>query len=276
MSQLDAAFQGSIPSIYETDVVPMYFAPYAKDLGDRLAKLAPKRVLEIAAGTGAVTRVLRKALPDAAITATDLNEAMLAVARKIVGDEGVAWRQLDANDLPFADASFDAVVCQFGVMFFPDRIKAFAEARRVLAPGGVFLFNVWDPVETCDFTRIVTEAMAEIYADSPPTFFARVPHGYCNERQIRKDLEAAGFADIAFETVERRSLSPSPADAARGLCEGTPLRAEIEARKTPSLTEATRHAADVLERRLGRGEIAGHMQATVVRALKPAATAAPR
>ena len=199
-----------------------------------------------------LTRLLRKRLPDAAITASDLNQAMLDVAAKIVGD-GIEWRQADASDLPFPDQSFDAVVCQFGVMFFPDKVKAFAEARRVLVPGGVFHFNVWDKVATCDFARVVTEAMAELYPKDPPTFFPRVPHGYSDETQITRDLKAAGFKDIEFENIEHRSISPSALEAAKGLCEGTPLRAEIEARKSPTLDEATRHATEVFHRTLRPG-----------------------
>jgi ubiquinone/menaquinone biosynthesis C-methylase UbiE len=263
MSQMDAAFAGSIPAIYEKNLVPMYFAPYAHDLCERLAAGAPRRILEIAAGTGAVTRLLRKRLPDATITATDLNQAMLDVAAKLVGD-GIEWRQADAGDLPFPDQSFDAAACQFGVMFFPDKAKAFAEASRVLTPGGAFHFNVWDKLETCDFARVVTEAMAELYPNDPPTFFPRVPHGYCDEAQITRDLKAAGFKDINFENIEHRSISPSALTAATGLCEGTPLRSEIEARKSPTLEEATRHATEVFIGRFGRGEIAGGMQAIQV------------
>jgi ubiquinone/menaquinone biosynthesis C-methylase UbiE len=269
MSQLDATFAGSIPAIYEKNLVSMYFAPYARDLCERLAASAPRRILEIAAGTGALTRLLRKRLPDATLTATDLNQAMLDVAEKIVGSGGVEWRQADASDLPFPDQSFDAVACQFGVMFFPDKVKAYSEAKRVLAPGGAFLFNVWDKVETCDFARVITEAMAELYPKDPPTFFARVPHGYCNEAQITRDLVAAGFTDIQFENIEHRSIAPSAGEAAKGLCEGTPLRAEIEARKNPTLEEATRHATEVFIGRFGRGEIAGAMQAIQVSATRP-------
>lgn len=273
MSQLDAAFRGSIPSLYEKNLVPMYFAPYARDLCERLAAAAPRRVLEIAAGTGAVTRLMRTRLPEARITATDLNQAMIDIGQDIVGGDHVEWRQADAGDLPFPDQSFDAVVCQFGVMFFPDKVGAFSEAGRVLAPGGLFLFNVWDRIETCDFGRVATEAMAELYPSDPPTFFARVPHGYHEETRIAADLRDAGFENIDFEAIEHRSISPSALQAAQGLCEGTPLRGEIEARARPSLEEATRHAAEVFLGRFGRGEIAGAMQAIMVSARRPEAPA---
>jgi ubiquinone/menaquinone biosynthesis C-methylase UbiE len=266
---MDAAFGGSIPSIYEQNLVPMLFAPYARDLCERLAAHAPRRILEIAAGTGALTRLVRKRLPDAAITATDLNQAMIDVAAKIAGDGGIEWRQADGNDLPFPDRSFDAVVCQFGAMFFPDKTKAFAEVKRVLVPGGAFHFNVWDKIETCDFDRVATEAMAEIYPKDPPRFFARVPHSYFDESQITRDLAAAGFTNILIENIEHRSIAPSALQAAKGLCEGTPLRSEIEARKNPTLEEATRHATEVFIGRFGRGEIAGGMQALQVSATRP-------
>ncbi|HEX7952510.1 MAG TPA: class I SAM-dependent methyltransferase, partial [Burkholderiales bacterium] len=148
----DKVFAGSIPKLYDSHLVPLIFAPYASDLAERLRSRRISRLLEIAAGTGVVTRALAAALPDsAAIVATDLNQAMLDQAARVGTKRAVEWRQADAMQLPFEDASFDAVVCQFGVMFFPDKPKAFAEARRVLRPGGLFLFNVWDSIAENEF-----------------------------------------------------------------------------------------------------------------------------
>jgi len=144
----DTVFVGSIPKLYDTLLVPLIFQPYADDLAKRLSSRRLERVLEVAAGTGVVTRAMASTLPErVSITATDLNQPMLDYAAAIGTSRPVEWRQADALQLPFADQSFDAVVCQFGAMFFPDKVKAFAQARRVLRPAGVFLFNVWDRID---------------------------------------------------------------------------------------------------------------------------------
>src|SRR5262249_10578864 len=147
----------------------------------------------------------------------------------------VKWRQADALALPFDDASFDVVACQFGAMFFPDRVKGFGEARRVLKPGGRFAFNVWDRIETNEFADVIARALAAVFASDPPRFMARTPHGYHDKDVIRSDLERAGFADIAVEAVDHISPAPSPRDAAVAYCQGTPWRSEIEARGAPGL-----------------------------------------
>jgi len=206
MSEVDKTFTGSIAEVYETYFVPLIFAPYARDLAPRVAAASPQRVLEIAAGTGVVTRALRALLPPSVeIVATDLNQAMLDVAAKTVTGGTVEWRQADAMALPFADASFDAVVCQFGAMFFPDKAKAFAETRRVLRPGGTFHFNVWDRIVDNEFTDVVTDALAAMFPDDPPRFMARTPHGYHDVNAIRAHLKAAGFEDVSVATVTERS-----------------------------------------------------------------------
>src|SRR5437763_2941191 len=167
----DKVFAGSIPQIYEQYLVPLIFEPYAADLARRLASRKVTGILEIAAGTGVVTRALAAALPaNVAIIATDLNQAMLDQAAKVAISRPVEWRQADAMQLPFDDAAFDAVVCQFGAMFFPDKRKAYGEARRVLAPGGLFIFNVWDRIEENHFADAVTTAMASLFPTDPPRF----------------------------------------------------------------------------------------------------------
>ena len=159
--QNDRAFTGSIPALYERYMVPLLFVPYAEDLAARAKALAPRRLLEIAAGTGVVTRVLAASLPATAITATDLNEAMLDFAITKLTARHVTWRPADGQALPFPDASFDMVVCQFGIMFFPDRVRGFREARRVLAPGGRYLFSVWADLGANDFPEAITEALVQ-------------------------------------------------------------------------------------------------------------------
>lgn len=266
MAAIDKAFTGSIAEVYERLLVPLIFAPYAQDLAAHVAKAQPRRVLETAAGTGIVTRALAAQLPAVAITATDLNEPMLAKAKAALPDRRIEWRQADALALPFDDAGFDVVACQFGVMFFPDRVKGHAEARRVLVPGGRLFFNVWDRIEDSEFTDVVVQAMAELFPNDPPRFMARTPHGYHDRDLIRGDLERAGFADITIDAVDHVSRAPSPRDAAIAFCQGTPMRSEIEARGAPGLEGATDKAEEALRRRFGGGAIEGRIRALAVSA----------
>jgi len=267
MVATDKVFAGSIPEMYDRLMVPLIFEPYARDLAGRIAKAKPTRVLETAAGTGVLTRALAAQLPaHSGITATDLNEPMLAQARKMLPDRRVAWQPADALALPFGDGSFDAIACQFGAMFFPDRVKGFAEARRVLKDGGGFFFNVWDRIEDNEFADVVTQALATVFPHDPPRFMARTPHGYHDQDQIRRDLKAAGFTDIAIEAVEHKSRAPSPREPAIGYCQGTPLRSEIEARGAPGLEAATERAAEALAGRFGSGPVEGKIRALVISA----------
>lgn len=224
--QSDKLFAGSIPKLYEELLVPLIFAPYAKDIAQRLAPRKPSRVLEIAAGTGVVTRCLAAALPgDVAIVATDLNQPMLDMASAIGTSRPVEWRQADAMQLPFEEEQFDAVVCQFGAMFFPDRVKAFAEARRVLKTGGVLLFNVWDRIEENEFARAVTAALESLFPENPPRFLARTPHGYCDPEVIGRDLRRGGFSSApCLDTASARSSAASARIPALAYCQGTPPR----------------------------------------------------
>lgn len=266
----DIIFTGSIPKLYETYLVPLIFRPYAEEMAKRLVPHSPSRVLEIAAGTGVVTRALASALPESvSIVATDLNEAMLEYAQSIGTSRPVEWRQADAAALPFPDETFDAVICQFGVMFFPDKAKAFAEAHRVLRPGGVFVFNVWDRIEENQFVNTVTTALEPIFPQDPPRFHARVPHGYYSRSIIEQDLVAAGFtAAPEFATVTKRSEARSPRVVAMAYCQGTPLRNEIEERDASLLGDATVIAAKAIALRFGTGSISGKIQAHIVTAVK--------
>lgn len=268
MSTSDKLFTGSIPEFYDRAMVPLIFEPYARDLARRAARLAPLTVLEVAAGTGVVTRALAAALPaQARIVATDLNQPMLDHAQtRMAPDPRIRWRQADAQALPFEDARFDAVVCQFGAMFFPDRVGAYGQARRVMRPGGYFLFNVWSAIEENDFADAVTQALGRLFPGDPPRFLARTPHGYHDADAIRADLHEAGFSDVGIEPLEAVSVAPSAHAAAAAYCRGTPLRAEIEARG--SLEQATQVAADAIAQRFGQGEVRGRIRALVVVARK--------
>ncbi|UFX42403.1 methyltransferase domain-containing protein [Bradyrhizobium sp. 41S5] len=263
----DKVFAGSVPQLYDRLMVPMIFAPYARDLAQRIKNHRPRDLLEIAAGTGAVTTVLATELPDTSITGTDLNEPMLAQAKThLAGKANISWQQADALSLPFGDASFDIVACQFGAMFFPDRVKGYAEARRVIRPGGRFFFNVWDKIEENDFADVMQQTMHRVFPNNPPQFMARTPHGYHDPSRIHADLIAAGFRDIAIEMVTNRSRAGSPQDAALAYCQGTPMRGEIEARGQPGLEAATQRVAEALAHRFGNGAIEGKIQALVISA----------
>lgn len=262
----DRLFAGSIPQLYERHLVPLIFEPYANDIAARVGQRSPSSVLEIAAGTGVVTRRLAAALPaSTTIVATDLNQAMLDEALALGTSREVQWRQADAMQLPFPDESFDLVVCQFGAMFFPDKPKAFSEARRVLRPGGAFIFNLWDSIEHNEFADAVTSALARLFPEDPPQFLARLPHGFGDRDAIAAQLLEGGFARRPeFTTLAARSRAGSAQEPAFAYCQGTPLRNEIEARNAERLEEATEAAAREIARRFGSGAVDGKIQAYVV------------
>jgi len=266
MLAADKAFTGSIPENYDRYMVPLIFEAYAADLARRAAALSPTAVLEIAAGTGVVARALAPRLsPGARYVVTDLNQPMLDYAASRQGpDSRITWRQADAMKLPFGDAAFDLVCCQFGAMFFPDRPAAYREAKRVLKPGGHFLFNVWDRIEENVFADDVTNALAKLFPKDPPRFLARTPHGYHDKALIRRDLENAGFSRTTIETRAEQSRAPSAYIPAVAYCQGTVLRTEIEARDPGRLEAATDHAAAAIAARHGRGAVAAKIQAHII------------
>jgi len=269
MLEADKLFAGSIPENYDRYMVPLIFEPYATDLARRALSFSPNAVLETAAGTGVVTRALAPRLPRSArYVSTDLNQSMLdyAASRQSSGTK-VEWRCADALALPFEDGVFDLVCCQFGVMFFPDRIAGYREARRVLKSGGHFLFNVWDRIEENVFADQVTNALAEIFPDDQPRFLARTPHGYHDTALIRRELLEAGFSRVAIDTRAEQSRASSPRIPAIAYCQGTVLRSEIEARDAGKLEAATDHAASAIARRHGDGEVAAKIQAHVISAV---------
>lgn len=266
MLETDKVFAGSIPENYDRYMVPLIFEPFAADLARRAASLSPNAVLEIAAGTGVVTRALAPKLPPgASYVVTDLNQPMLDyAASRQAPDSRIEWRQADAMALPFEDAAFDLVCCQFGAMFFPNRSSAYREAKRVLKPGGHFLFNVWDRIEENVFADDVTNALARIFPNDPPRFLARTPHGYHDTALIRSDLEDAGFSHAMIETKAEQSRASSPRIPAVAYCQGTVLRSEIEARDAGKLQAATDYAASAIAARHGSGQVAAKIQAHVI------------
>jgi ubiquinone/menaquinone biosynthesis C-methylase UbiE len=269
MSETDRVFAGSIPENYDRYLVPLIFESFAQDLARRAAALSPKTILETAAGSGVVTRALTPRLSSgASYVVTDLNQPMLDyAATRHDADGRVSWRKADAQALPFDDIAFDLVCCQFGVMFFPDRQSGYLEAKRVLKPGGCFLFNVWDRIEENVFANDVTNALAEVFPGDPPRFLARTPHGYHDTALIRGELEKAGFSSVVIETRAEQSRASSPRHPAVAYCQGTPLRNEIEARDAARLEEATDYAASRISDRHGAGQVAAKIQAHVVTAV---------
>lgn len=268
MSATDARFAGSIPEIYEKHLVPLLFEPYALDLARRLSDLRSGTLIEVAAGTGAVTRALLDALPGVRVVATDLNEGMVRIGARLVHGPGVTWQQADAQALPFEAATASAVVCQFGIMFMPDKVAAHREARRVLVPGGRYLFNVWDRLEKNPVSEAVNRAVASAFPQDPPRFFERTPFGHFDPLVIRSELESAGFSRVQLEEVDKATLAPSAEHAAIGLCQGTPLRSEIEARAPARLAEVTAIATRALEEQFGEGPLENRMRALVITAFR--------
>ena len=268
MTAADTVFAGSIPAIYDRYMVPLVFEPYARLVARRAAQLGPLRVLETAAGTGVVTRALSSAIPDADIIATDLNAPMLEQARQRISNPRVRFQAADAQALPFADASFDLVVCQFGIMFFPDKVCGNSEARRVLRQDGRYMLVIWDRVEHNLATMTAGRAVADLFPTDAGRFYERVPFRYHDVGQIEQDLLAAGFTDIEFETVELRSRAASARDAAIALVQGTPMRSDIEAIDPGRLAEATDVAEQALRRFEGPDGFDAPMSARLVTAIK--------
>ena len=266
----DGLFTGNIPQLYNQLMVPMLFDPYASDLATQLAGLHPTDILETAAGSGALTRAVAARLPKTAkITATDLNQPMLDVAATLSPkDPRITWAACDATNLPFPDATFDAVICQFGVMFFPDKPMAFAETARVLRKDGTFLFNVWDRIAANDFVATITDVLTARFPENPPVFMARVPHGVYDTRLLSAQLQTAGFAKVDIKAVDHTSTAATPMDAAMAYCQGTPLRNEILARDPDGLGPTTKAVASALQARFGPGPISGKLRAFVLTAVK--------
>ena len=268
MTATDTVFAGSIPAIYDRYMVPLIFAPYARLVAERAAELRPRRILETAAGTGVVTQALHQALPDAQIIATDLNPPMLDQAARRIDAPNVRFQPADAQSLPFDNGRFDLVVCQFGLMFVPDKVRANSEARRVLREGGRYLLVIWDRIEHNYATMAAGRAVAELFPIEAARFYERVPFRYHDVGLIEQDLLAAGFTDVEFETVELRSRAASARDAAIALVQGPPMRSDIEQIDPAMVEKATDAAAEALRQYEGSDGFDAPMSARLVTAIK--------
>lgn len=234
MLEQELRFTGSVPQNYDHLMVPMLFRPYAEELARRASAFAPRRIVETAAGTGALTGALSAALPDAEIVATDLNQPMLEVAEARLHSPRIVFVAADAQQLPLPSGQFDLVVCQFGAMFFPDRVKAHGEARRLLKSGGRYLLAIWDRIERNPLTQAAQQALIDCFPKDPPLFMKEGPFGYHDTHSIESDLHEAGFHSVEIETVTLPSRSPSARDAATALFYGSPMGVEVEERETGS------------------------------------------
>lgn len=269
MQPSDVAFRGSIPEYYDRHLGPAFFEPYANDLVSRLPPGECRAVLEVACGTGIVTRRLRDRLPtETQIVATDLNRAMFEYAAgKFKTGENVEWKEADATALPFADHEFDAVICQFGLMFVPDKDAAIHESHRVLRSGGVFLFNAWDSLERNDVARLTHQTIASFFEQNPPRFY-QVPFGYHDANVTRQSLQNAGFAEVDSFVIKLPCRSPSAHDFATGLVRGNPVVLEIEERGGIDVDTIVKAVANAIAERFGEGPVEATMQALVWRALR--------
>jgi len=261
-------FAGEIPGNYDRYLGPVIFEPYAHDLASRLADQKLQRVLEVACGTGIVTRRLRDALPaKTEIVATDLNPDMFEFAKaKFKTGENIRWQQADASALPFPDDSFDAVVCQFGYMFVPDKPAAMRESFRVLRKGGVFLFNVWGSFDANPFAEIAHTTISSFFDRDPPKFY-EIPFSLHDSKIVQELLQNAGFAEIESFSETKPCRSPSAEDFATGLVRGNPVGAEAAERgvNPEKLIEAV---AQCLAKRFGAAPLESAMQAIVWKAVK--------
>ena len=268
ITAIENDFAGSIPGLYDRYLGPLLFHPYAEEVARRARPLMPGHVLETAAGTGIVTETLHHALPDAEIIATDLNAAMIEVASERLDSEKVSFETADAQNMRFAEESFDLVVCQFGMMFYPDKVRANSEVHRVLRTEGNYIAVVWDALERNSASQIVHEAVSACFPDDPPSFLARTPFGYADRNVILADLRAGGFRDIDIETAETSSLPVPAGDAAIGLVAGCPLRSEIEQRDPDGLDAAILAAAEALRALERNGYLDSRLSAHIVTATK--------
>ena len=264
-----AAFAGSVPANYDQYLGPVLFEPYAIDIAERINKTDYRDVLEVACGTGRVTRHLLQCLPDdGKLVATDLNGDMIAVARTIVKDARIKWLIADAQDLSFPDDSFDHLICQFGVMFFPDKPKAFREAHRVLGKNGLFLFNVWDSLDSNPRSAIIKTVMEKIMGEEAPDFLSKGPYSFYNREEIHQLLDEAGFRNINLEVVPKTSYYPSANDLIKGFVEGSPLGAYLIQLPADLPQEIKRRLYEEIVAQFGENRILAPMQAIVCSATK--------
>ncbi len=267
MNKNHSVFNAEMAANYDQYLVPLIFDGYAQDLAGRASGYRPKHVLETAAGTGVVTGHLDRLLHESAhVTATDLNPGMLDIATsKLQSSSRTKLETADALNLPYDDQSFDVVVCQFGIMFFPDKLAGMQEAARVLKPGGTFAFSVWDALEKNKHAHTLTKTLAEIFPDSPPDFM-NTPFGYYQVDEIRHELQMAGFGKINVCVLPKEGVAPTAQDAVQGMLYSSPLALEIEERLGTSNIDLTDTLTKALAEHHGNSPTRAPLQAIVFEA----------
>ncbi|GAA4745283.1 class I SAM-dependent methyltransferase [Flavisolibacter ginsenosidimutans] len=262
------AFTGHVPHNYDTYLGPLFFEPYAINLASRLQNNHYQSILEIACGTGRVTKhLLPKLSAEGKLVATDLNEAMLTVSREKIKNPRVEWKIADAQNLPFNDEEFDLVVCQFGVMFFPDKPKAFGEAFRVLKSAGMFFFNTWDRIEENALADVSHAVLKEFFPDGSGSFMEKGPHGFYDTALITQLLQDAGFGQISIDTVRLVSTAATADECVNGILGGTPLNVFLSERNADK-EPIKKRLRDELQKRYGTTNLQLPMQAFVCTATK--------
>jgi ubiquinone/menaquinone biosynthesis C-methylase UbiE len=263
------AFSGSVPANYEQYLGPLLFEPYAQDIASRISKTNVQSVLEIACGTGRVTKHLRNLIPySAQLIATDLNPGMLEIAKNLLPNENISFQVADAQELPFADNSFNVVVCQFGFMFVPDKAKAFNEAFRVLKQGGTLLFNTWDKIENNHLAHLIRTVVTDFFSSSSAADFYEVPFSMYNKQDITSLLHSAGFNNIHVELVTKKGIAKTALDAAKGLITGTPAFKEILERDASAPEKIITIAENKIAELYGKNSFESELNAWVTEAWK--------
>ena len=261
-----SAFTGGIPANYENYLGPFLFEPYALDLASRLQDKKYPDILEIACGTGRVTAHLARSVKHDTLTATDLNPDMIEVAKKIIGDDQIKWMTVDAMELPFTDNSFDLVVIQFGIMFFPDKQKGLNEACRVLRPGGKLLFNTWDKSENVPAIYTGRKVIESYFGEDPPMFY-NIPFSMHDENELKRLTTVAGFKEVKVSLVKKEGVSSSAAQLATGIVEGNPVYLAI-IEKDPSLVDTIKeHVQKAIAEKFGE-QVKSSLKAWVTHGIK--------
>lgn len=265
--EANAAFAGAIPDKYDQYLGPLLFEPYALDMVSGMKKEGVSSVLELACGTGRVTQYLPKHFgPGVSITATDLNPDMIAVATRKIKDD-IKWRPADMQELPFAADSFDLALCQYGLMFVPDKAKAIREVARVLKKGSVFHFNTWDKIENNGIPRISRQIVTEFFNGTPPNFYF-VPFSMFDPEAIKKLMLENGFSKVEISLIKKEGISNTALEAATGMIEGNPVAKEIRDKDPNAVPDVIEKVRKEIAIQYGDNPVRCPLQAWVGKAVK--------
>jgi ubiquinone/menaquinone biosynthesis C-methylase UbiE len=266
MAENSIQFTAGIAEIYEKYLAPVFFISTSKDLVTHIPG-SPAKILELATGTGQVTRILVERYPDAKIFATDLNPGMLGVAKRIVTSENISWDIVNAEEIPYSSDEFDALICQFGIMFFPDKQKALGEAYRVLKPGGTITFNTWDKLESNHICKLADDAVKSVFKVDPPQFY-HVPFSMYDTDEMTKMMQSAGFKNIKIENRKIEGFSDSAENAVLAFTEGNPIAEQIKERDESKLPVLKAAMLDAFKKEYGNGSFNIPLSEFIVTAIK--------